>query len=104
MRRLSFTIGQSLRSATLDRGADTYAPPGPSPKMRRRLADAIGEAFRIALARGDVTTAEELLAVLQGMCERERIKLQHDRRGGDPLLERAKRELEARKSARYRRY
>ena len=104
MRRLSFAIGQPPRTGPADSGAKTHAPLGPSPKVRRRLADAIDEAFRLALARGDIATAEELLAVLQGMRERERIKPHDDRRRDDPVLDRARRELEARKSARYRRY
>jgi hypothetical protein len=102
MRGLSFAVHRSPGFATRD--TDSHAPPSPSPKMRRRLVDAIDDAFRLALSRGDTATAGELLAVLQGIQERERIKTPTERRRGDLLLECARRDLDARKAARYNRY
>ncbi len=64
----------------------------------------IDETFRFAIGRGDIATAEDLLAVLEAMRERERVKAGSERRRGDPLLDQARRELDARKAARYRRY
>lgn len=99
--RLSFTIGESSQLGATDPVTLLAAP---TPPTRRRLADAIHEAFQIALSRGDLATAEELLNVMQGAYERARVKATSDRRGGDALIERARLELEARKAARYRRY
>lgn len=114
--RLSFTIGRAAQTAREqpDTGLPAAAPartavpapastPAPA-RSHRRLADAIDGAFRLALARGDLATAEELLGVLRGLKDRVRIRTPADRRRGDPLLERAQRELDARKAARYRRY
>lgn len=98
--RLSFTIGQSPQFGS-DPGP---LMPAPTPPSRRRLADAIDEAFHIALSRGDVATAEELLNVMQGAYERARIRAPSERRGTDPLIERARQELEAKKASRFRRY
>lgn len=101
--RMSFKIGEEPQfttpSLSLANGAGSAEPPS-----RRRLGDVINEAFRIALSRGDVATAEELLNVLEGTYERARVRTPSERRRGDPLLERARRDLEAKKAARYRRY
>jgi len=99
MRRMSFAFGQAPRIGTANSSAASPAPPAPLLRVRRRLADAVDEAFGLALAGGDIAAAEGLLDVLEGMRERERIKTP-----GDPLLDRARRELEAKKAARYRRY
>ena len=104
MRRMSFAFGQAPRIGTANSSAASPAPPAPLLRVRRRLADAVDEAFGLALAGGDIAAAEGLLDVLEGMRERERIKTPSDRRRGDPLLDRARRELEAKKAARYRRY
>jgi hypothetical protein len=103
MRRLSFAIGQS-RVGAADPGSYHDAPPATPPRARRRLADAIDDAFRLALDRGEIATAEDLVGVLQAMSERERVKTHGDRRRTDTRLERVRRELEAKKAARYRRY
>jgi hypothetical protein len=103
MRRLSFSIGQT-RVGPTDPGPNQQLPAAAPAKASRRLADMIDETFRLSLARGDIATAEDLLGVLQAMLERERVKTQSDRRRTDTRLERARRELEAKKAARYRRY
>jgi hypothetical protein len=68
----------------------------------RRLADAVNEAFQVALARGDTRMAEDLLAVLERAWERERAKVRFDRRHADPLLDLARRELQTVKARRRR--
>lgn len=102
--RLSFTIGRSHQIRTPDAEPSGPVSGAGAHRSRRRLADAIDEAFRIALSRGDLATAEELLGVMQGTYERARVRASGDRRRSDPLIERARLELEARKAARYRRY
>ena len=67
----------------------------------RRLADVNNEAFQLALARGDVRTAEELLAVMERAWDREQARLGFDRRHADPLLDLARRELQTMKGKRH---
>lgn len=74
---------------------------GMSP-LRRRLADAVDEAFRLALAKDDLSTAEGLLDVLQNMRARDRVVRHVERRHADPLIDLARRELDSRKSGRRR--
>ena len=66
----------------------------------RRLADAITEVFQLALARGDIRMAEDLLAVMERAWEREHEKRGFDRRHADPLLDLARRELQSLKAKR----
>ena len=68
----------------------------------RRLADAINEVFQLAVTRGDVRTAAELLAVMEHVCERERARLRYENRHADPLIELARRELQTRIASRRR--
>jgi hypothetical protein len=67
----------------------------------RRLVDAINEVFQLALSRGDIRTATELLAVMEHVCERARSRLRYDNRHADPLIALARRDLQT-KSARRR--
>lgn len=99
---MSFGIGQAPQFVSPELELRNHAPAAST--SRRRLADAVDEAFRIALSRGEIATAEELLNVLQGVYERARVKTVGDRRRSDALIERARQELEAKKAARYRRY
>jgi len=101
--RLSFALGDSPGLSRTSPASAELAP-APAPQSRRRLADAIEEAFQIALSRGDLATAEELLAVWQGTRERARVRTARDRRLADPKIERARQALETRKATRYRRY
>ena len=66
----------------------------------RRLVDAVTEVFQEALARGDSRMAEDLLAVMERAWEREHQKMGFDRRHADPLLDLARRELQALKAKR----
>jgi hypothetical protein len=61
----------------------------------RRLADAINEVFQLALTRGDLRTAAELLAVMEHVNERARTRLRHENRHADPLIELARRDLQS---------
>jgi hypothetical protein len=65
--------------------------------LAHRLNDAIEQVFRLALARNEIQTAEDLLSVMERRRGRERGKIGHERRYGDPLGL-AKRELQARKA------
>ena len=69
--------------------------PAPCP-AQRQSTDATDGACRLALARGDLITADELLGLMRGSRKRVRFRTPGDRRRSDPLLERAQRELEAR--------
>jgi len=80
---------------------------GPEPSAAthwagQRLADVGNEAFQVALARGDIGVAEDLLAVMQRAWDREQAKLGFDRRHADPLLDLARRELQMTKAKRRR--
>ena len=66
----------------------------------RRLTDAITEVFQLALARGDIRMAEDLLAVMERAWERAHEKKGFDRRHADPLLDLARRELQSLKAKR----
>lgn len=101
-RRMSFAIARSARfeSHRADDPSDPVRYNGP----RRRIADAIDQAFRVALVRGDIATAEELVAVLRGMEERRNVTSRVERRHSSALLERAQRDLNAKKAARFRRF
>jgi hypothetical protein len=68
----------------------------------RRLADAINEVFQLALTRGDIRTAAELLAVMEHVCERARTRLRYDNRHAAPLIELARRDLQTKIAARRR--
>jgi len=62
----------------------------------RRLADAVNEVFQLALYRGDLRTAAELFSVMERVCKRSQAALRYDNRPTDPLIELARRELQAR--------
>jgi hypothetical protein len=61
----------------------------------RRLTDPLHEAFQLAIRRRDVTTATEVLLVIERICDREKQgrKLRMERRHSDPLLVLARRQL-----------
>lgn len=69
-------------------------------RLRRRLEDAIEDAFHQALQRGDLAAAEDLLGVLEKVHTRARITFKAERKGTLAMLERARRELATRKARR----
>ena len=96
--------------------ADTFVrrdlPPAPPPvpvaiivrerinrALRRRLSDRVVDVFHEACMSGDLTTAEELLEVLEAMQDR-RQALLGDRRISDEDVVRAREELASRKADR----
>src|SRR5690349_7873066 len=92
-------------SSTTDLRSQTDAPAEPVLAGRwagRRLPDAINEVFQLALYRGDIRTATELLAVMEHACERARTRLRYENRHADPLIELARRELQTKIAARRR--
>lgn len=98
---MSFALSRSAQlTAYGPRGQNGGAAQGP----QRRLTDAVEEVFRLALQRGDMATAEELLGVLEGLHERARVTWRSERRNGAQQVERARRDFDARKAARYGRY
>jgi hypothetical protein len=87
-------------SSTTDPESQTDASAEPEPVLAagrwagRRLADAINEVFQLALTRGDIRSAAELLAVMEHVCERAQTRLRYENRHADPLIELARRELQ----------
>lgn len=85
-------------SSTTDLGSQTDAPVEPvlaaGRWAGRRLLDAINEVFQLALSRGDVRTAAELLSVMEHQRERARTRLRYENRHADPLIELARRDLQ----------
>ena len=57
--------------------------------LRRRLSDRVADVFKEACLGGDLETAEQLLAVMQDMQDRQ-ASARSDRRSDDAELERAK--------------
>ena len=107
LRGLSFGVGRSsgLSAPDADRQTGPYAPAAAGNRVRRRLADVVEGAFNDALMQGDLLTAEDLLGVLENMQARAKVSARNDRRGdAQRRLERARKELEARKHNRYRRF
>jgi hypothetical protein len=68
----------------------------------RRLADAINEVLQLALYRGDIKTATELLAVMEHVHERSQARVRYENRHADPLIELARRELQSKSATRRR--
>jgi hypothetical protein len=68
--------------------------------LRRRLEDAVEDVFRVALQRGDLASAEDLLGVMESMHARARIRFNVPRLGTAQMIERARKELESRKARR----
>jgi hypothetical protein len=92
-------------SSTTDQQPEMEAAAEPALDGRwagRRLADPINEVFQLALYRGDLRTASELLTVMERVCERGRTGIRHEKRHADPLIELARRELQTRIAARRR--
>lgn len=104
MRKLSFGIrsGADLSSIVGRNQSATHAAPQMQSWLRRRLEDAVEDVFRLAMQRGDLASAEDLLGVMESMHIRACLRFNAERRGTVVMLERARRELEARKAARRR--
>jgi hypothetical protein len=68
----------------------------------RRLADAVNEVFQLALTRGDVRTAAELLSVMEHVRERAQARVRYENRHADPLIELARRDLQTKIASRRR--
>lgn len=103
LRRMSFAVSRAAQFE--DYNVNTQPDPATySRTPRRRLVDAIDQAFHIALERGDIATAEELVAVLEGIDARNNVTSRVERRQNSVVLERAQRDLNAKKAARSRRF
>lgn len=104
MSRMSFGLGRGVKLTTLgEKGEAEAAPPPPyqvQSWLRRRLEDTVEDVFRAALQRGDLASAEDLLGVLENMHARARVRFHAERRGTALMIERARKELEARKTRR----
>lgn len=101
---MSFGIGGTARLSPQGNGrpdATREPPPYHAQNwLRRRLEDAVEDVFRAALQRGDLASADDLLGVMENMHTRARVRFQAERKGTVAMLERARRELESRKSRR----
>ncbi|HUB14075.1 MAG TPA: hypothetical protein VMB34_19145 [Acetobacteraceae bacterium] len=103
LRRMSFGIGGTARLSPLAEnrlGAAAEPPYHAQNWLRRRLEDAVEDVFRAALQRGDLASAEDLLGVLENMHARARLRFKSERKGTVAMIERARKELEARKTRR----
>ena len=92
-------------SSTADQQTEIEGPPKPMLEGRwagRRLTDAINEVFQLAIYRGDIRTAVELLAVMEHVHERGQARIRYENRHADPLIELARRELLTRAASRRR--
>lgn len=103
MRRMSFGIGGNVGMTPRGDG-NPATPADPPPRMqswlRRRLEDVVEDVFRAALQRGDLASAGDLLGVMESMHARAKVRFNAERRGTAVMIERARKELEARKSRR----
>jgi hypothetical protein len=99
MRRLSFGIGGGANLSPFGEKAPT-APPQVQNWLRRRLEDAVEDVFRAAMQRGDLASAEDLLGVMESMHARARIRFNAERKGTAMMIDRARKELDSRKSRR----
>lgn len=100
MRQFSFTIGRSARlspPAASNERVPPLPPHQPRKRFRRRLDDGVEEAFYTALMRGDVASAKDLLAVMESMEARGRMRFQSQRQGTRLMIDRARKELASRK-------
>jgi hypothetical protein len=104
MRRMSFGLGGGVRLSPLgENNSPEGSPPPPHQVqtwLRRRLEDTVEDVFRAALLRGDLASAEDLLGVLENIQARARVRFRAERRGTALMIERARKELEARKARR----
>ena len=104
MSRMSFGLGRGVKLTPLgEKGpAEPAAPPPYQVQhwLRRRLEDTVEDVFRAALQRGDLASAEDLLGVLENMHARARVRFHAERRGTAQMIERARKELDARKTRR----
>jgi hypothetical protein len=103
MRHMSFGLGKAT-SLTPQAEHKQLAPAQPPYEvrnwLRRRLEDAVEDVFRAALQRGDLASAEDLLGVMENMHARARVRYNAERRGAAMVLERARKELDTRRSRR----
>jgi hypothetical protein len=103
MRRMSFGLAGGAKLAPLGekRGPEhTPAPYQVQNWLRRRLEDTVEDVFRAALQRGDLASAEDLLGVMENMHARARVRFHAERRGTALMIERSRKELDARKARR----
>jgi hypothetical protein len=104
MPRMSFGLGRGVKLTPLGgKGqADLGHPPPYQVQnwLRRRLEDTVEDVFRAALQRGDLASAEDLLGVLENMHARARVRFRAERLGTALMIERARKELETRKTRR----
>lgn len=103
MRRMSFGLAGGAKLTPHGEGRQTEPSPPPFQVqnwLRRRLEDTVEDVFRAALQRGDLASAEDLLGVLENMQARARVRFKSERRGTALMIERARKELDARKARR----
>lgn len=93
-RRLSFVVSPT---ANLSSAGGHPSPYQVQNWLRRRLEDTVEDVFRSALQRGDLAAAEDLLHVIENMQARGHARYRAQRRGTAQMIERCRRELEARK-------
>jgi hypothetical protein len=98
---MSFGLGGGAKLTPLGENNQASPPPYQAQNwLRRRLEDAVEDVFRAALQRGDLASAEDLLGVMESMHARARVRFSSERRGTALMIDRARKELDSRKSRR----
>jgi hypothetical protein len=100
---MSFGLRGGAKLTPLGERPDSEPSPPPYQVqnwLRRRLEDTVEDVFRAALQRGDLASAEDLLGVIENMHARARVRFHAERVGTALMIERARKELEARKTRR----
>ncbi len=103
MSRMSFKLGKGVKLTPFgEKEHPGHVPPPYQVQnwLRRRLEDTVEDVFRAALQRGDLASAEDLLGVLENMHARARVRFNSERSGTALMIDRSRRELEARKARR----
>ncbi|HUB15914.1 MAG TPA: hypothetical protein VMB34_28470 [Acetobacteraceae bacterium] len=101
MRPFSFAIGRAVNlTPPVDSGGPqpSVVPNAAPERLRRRLQDAVEDVFHIALRRGDLNCADDLLGVMESMDFRGRVRFQCQRKSSRLMIERIRAELSARKA------
>lgn len=100
MPRMSFGVGTGANLSSIVEEPRHPRPPQMQSWLRRRLEDAVEDLFHVALQRGDLASAADLLAVMENMQARARVRFNTERRGTALMIERCRKELDGRRARR----
>lgn len=100
MPRMSFGVDHTANLSSIVEEQRQHRTPQMQASPRRRLEDAVEDIFHVALQRGDLASAEDLLGVMENMQARARVRFHAERRGTALMIERCRKELEVRRTRR----